>query len=141
MKTVRIYRNRCVKGYRMWEQGEAWSLMPWPGNSVYYEGGVERELLVRLPEGYGLVVRAHGDYEKLIFDSKGRLCELGENRNGEPMLLTPDGPLPLETVTISDELRQAFIADDSVDLTREERENAPDYLVLEWADAVEYHDA
>ena len=60
MSKVKIYKITVTKGYQMSEQGTHFSLKPWEGNNIDYEGFDDGGNEYNLPEGFELAKTIDG---------------------------------------------------------------------------------
>lgn len=60
MSKVKIYKVTITKAYMMSEQGENFSLRPWNGNNIDYQGFDDEGKEYVLPEGFELAETIDG---------------------------------------------------------------------------------
>jgi hypothetical protein len=94
MSTVKIYKVTITKGYMMREQGEGFSLNPWNGNNVDYEGFDDGGKEYILPEGYEIATG--NDEQQHIYDANGNYCELVKYNNCPAIITDSQYPLILK---------------------------------------------
>lgn len=89
---IKIYQVTCTKGFiASIETGTGFSLKPWEGDNIDYEGYDNGGLDYILPDGYNTGFDDCG--QPHIYDSKDNYCEL-VSVNGNPAIVTGD-PLPM----------------------------------------------
>lgn len=87
MKTIKIYKITITKAYMMSEQGEGFSLTPWNGNNIDYEGYDDGGKEYFLPEGYEIAMSNSETLE--IYNSAGQHCPLVKKFNS-PCIIDDD---------------------------------------------------
>jgi hypothetical protein len=85
-KTITLHRINITKAYQMYEQGTAWDLKPWKGNTTYYEGETLESAEFILPEGY-TVGKNEFDQTEIYFD--GEICELVTDNDMPALVPSP----------------------------------------------------
>lgn len=84
MKTIKIYEITITKAYLADEQGRSYSLIPWSGNNVDYEGFDDGGKYYILPESYEIATSNSGTLE--IYNNKNEHCRLS-TRNNNPCII------------------------------------------------------
>lgn len=90
---VKLYKITITKAYMMSEQGTGYSLTPWSGNNVDYEGYDDGGRDYLLPEGYKVGETVDGTIA--IFDANDQYCSISAKNNGNPTLVTGSGAEPI----------------------------------------------
>ena len=88
MSTATIYKVTCTKAYMMSEQGTRYSLQPWIGNTVDYEGYDDGGSTYALPDGYEVAECNGGTLE--LYDPQGKRVEILDD-HGHPAIVTGVG--------------------------------------------------
>jgi hypothetical protein len=95
MAEVKIYKITRTRAYMMDEVGEGYSLEPWGGNNMDYEGYDDGGKMYVLPDDYEVAQSKFDDMH--IYNNKGDCCPLIKQYNS-PAIVDSDKIVMLRSI-------------------------------------------